>query len=151
MYGWHTVTAALRNPARHIRKLLATDNAARRLIEEGVAPERAPEVVRPSAIAERLLPDAVHQGLYLETDPLPSPAIENVPAQGVVLVLDQITDPHNVGAIFRSAAAFARHRDRHHATPFARRHRRARQGRLRRARTGAADQRAESGARACRA
>ena len=107
MYGWHTVTAALRNPARHIRKLLATDNAARRLIEEGVAPERAPEVVRPSAIAERLLPDAVHQGLYLETNPLPSPAIENVPAKGVVLVLDQITDPHNVGAIFRSAAAFA--------------------------------------------
>jgi 23S rRNA (guanosine2251-2'-O)-methyltransferase len=107
MYGWHTVTAALRNPARHIRKFLATDNAARRLIDEAVAPERAPEVVRPSAIAERLLPDAVHQGLYLETDPLPSPAIENVPAQGVVLVLDQITDPHNVGAIFRSAAAFA--------------------------------------------
>jgi 23S rRNA (guanosine2251-2'-O)-methyltransferase len=107
MYGWHTVTAALRNPARHIRKFLATDNAARRLIDEAVAPERAPEVVRPSAIAERLLPDAVHQGLYLETDPLPSPAIENVPARGVVLVLDQITDPHNVGAIFRSAAAFA--------------------------------------------
>jgi 23S rRNA (guanosine2251-2'-O)-methyltransferase len=64
-------------------------------------------VVRPGAIAERLLPDAVHQGLYLETTPLPSPAIEDLPAKGVVLVLDQITDPHNVGAIFRSAAAFA--------------------------------------------
>ena len=63
--------------------------------------------MRPSAIAERLLPDAVHQGLYLEADPLPSPAVEAVPAKGVVLVLDQITDPHNVGAIFRSAAAFA--------------------------------------------
>ena len=70
-------------------------------------PRLAPEMVRPSAIAERLLPDAVHQGLYLETDPLPSPAIEKLPAKGVVLVLDQITDPHNVGAIFRSAAAFA--------------------------------------------
>jgi 23S rRNA (guanosine2251-2'-O)-methyltransferase len=101
------VTAALQNPARHVRKLLATDNAARRLTEEGVSGAIKPEIVRPSAIAERLLPDAVHQGLYLEADPLPSPAVEDVPAKGVVLVLDQITDPHNVGAIFRSAAAFA--------------------------------------------
>ena len=105
MYGWHTVTAALRNPARRVRKLLATENAARRLSEEGFT--HKPDVVRPGSIAERLLPDAVHQGLYLETTPLPSPAIEDLPAQGVVLVLDQITDPHNVGAIFRSAAAFA--------------------------------------------
>jgi 23S rRNA (guanosine2251-2'-O)-methyltransferase len=104
IYGWHSVTAALRNPARNIRKLMATENAARRLSDEGVTAK--PEIVRPSAIAERLLPDAVHQGLYLETDPLPSPAIEDVPAKGAVLVLDQITDPHNVGAIFRSAAAF---------------------------------------------
>lgn len=105
MYGWHTVTAALRNPARHLRKLLATENAARRLADEGITVK--PEVVRPGAIAERLLPDAVHQGLYIETDPLPSPPIDDLLAQGVVLVLDQITDPHNVGAIFRSAAAFA--------------------------------------------
>ena len=107
MYGWHTVTAALANPARRLRKLLATENAARRLADEGVSSPIKPELVRPSAIAERLTPDAVHQGLYLETDPLPSPAVEDLPAQGVVLVLDQITDPHNVGAIFRSAAAFA--------------------------------------------
>jgi 23S rRNA (guanosine2251-2'-O)-methyltransferase len=107
MYGWHTVTAALRNPQRRLRKLLVTENAARRLTDEGVKSAIAPEIVRPSAIAERLLPDAVHQGLYLETDPLDAPAIENVPARGIVLVLDQITDPHNVGAIFRSAAAFA--------------------------------------------
>jgi 23S rRNA (guanosine2251-2'-O)-methyltransferase len=107
MYGWHTVTAALQNPARHLRKLLTTENAARRLTDEGVKSALAPEVVRPSAIAERLLPDAVHQGLYLETDPLPSPAVEDLPAKGIVLVLDQITDPQNVGAIFRSAAAFA--------------------------------------------
>jgi len=107
MYGWHSVTAALKNPARHLRRLLATENAARRLTEEGIAPSIPPEIVRPSAIAERLTPDAVHQGLYLEADPLPTPAIEQVPAKGVVLVLDQITDPHNVGAIFRSAAAFA--------------------------------------------
>jgi 23S rRNA (guanosine2251-2'-O)-methyltransferase len=107
LYGWHTVTAALKNPARHLRRLLATGNAARRLSEEGIVPAIAPEIVRPSAIAERLLPDAVHQGLYLEADSLPSPAIEDVPGEGMVLVLDQITDPHNVGAIFRSAAAFA--------------------------------------------
>jgi 23S rRNA (guanosine2251-2'-O)-methyltransferase len=105
LYGWHTVTAALRNPARPVRKLLATENAARRLSEEGFT--RKPDIVRPSAIAERLLPDAVHQGLYLETDPLAPPAVEDLPAKGTVLVLDQITDPHNVGAIFRSAAAFA--------------------------------------------
>ncbi len=107
MYGWHTVSAALQNPARYVRKLLATENAARRLSSEGVPSRVPPEIVRPSAIAERLLPDAVHQGLYLETDPLPSPALEDLPAKGTVLVLDQITDPHNVGAIFRSAAAFA--------------------------------------------
>jgi len=107
LYGWHTVTAALQNPTRKLRKLLATDNAARRLTEEGIKSAIAPEVVRPSAIAERLLPDAVHQGLYLEADPLDSPAVENLPAKGIVLVLDQITDPHNVGAIFRSASAFA--------------------------------------------
>jgi len=107
LYGWHTVTAALRNPNRRLRRLLVTDNAARRLEEEGIAAAIAPEIVRPSAIDDRLLPDAVHNGLYLEADPLPSPAIEDVPARGTVLVLDQITDPHNVGAIFRSAAAFA--------------------------------------------
>jgi len=107
MYGWHTVTAALQNPARQIRRLLATENAARRLTEEGIPAPPQLEVVRPGAIAERLLPDAVHQGLYLETEPLPAPAIEDLPARGLVLVLDQITDPHNVGAIFRSAAAFA--------------------------------------------
>src|SRR6267142_5573308 len=56
MYGWHTVTAALQNPARRLRKLLATENAARRLTDEGVKSPLAPEVVRPSAIAERLLP-----------------------------------------------------------------------------------------------
>ena len=107
MYGWHTVKAALQNPDRRLRKLLATENAARRLSDEGVTAAIKPEIVRPSAIAERLLPDAVHQGLYLEADSLSAPEIEDVPARGVVLVLDQITDPHNVGAIFRSAAAFA--------------------------------------------
>jgi 23S rRNA (guanosine2251-2'-O)-methyltransferase len=106
LYGWHTVKAALENPERQVLKLLATENAARRLKEENVPLTVAPEIVRPAAIAERLSPDAVHQGLYLEADPLPSPPIEQIAPHGTVLVLDQITDPHNVGAIFRSAAAF---------------------------------------------
>ena len=66
-----------------------------------------PEIVRPDAIARLLSPDAVHQGLFAEADPLPSPAIEDLAPTGIVLVLDQITDPHNVGAILRTAAAFA--------------------------------------------
>ena len=107
LYGWHTVTAALANPARHFRRLLATENAVRRLADEGTAPPLPPEVVRPDAIAALLTPDAVHNGLLAEADPLPSPAIEDLPADGIVLVFDQITDPHNVGAILRTAAAFA--------------------------------------------
>jgi 23S rRNA (guanosine2251-2'-O)-methyltransferase len=107
LYGWHTVTAALANPARRFRKLLATENALRRLAEDGIAPPLPPEIVRPEAIAARLTPDAVHQGLLAEADPLPSPGIEDLPTTGIVLVLDQITDPHNVGAILRTAAAFA--------------------------------------------
>ena len=107
LYGWHPVKAALENPARRMRKFLATENAARRLADEKVTTKQAPEIVRPDAIAARLPPDAVHQGIYLEADPLPSPPIEELATDGIVLVLDQITDPHNVGAIFRSAAAYA--------------------------------------------
>jgi 23S rRNA (guanosine2251-2'-O)-methyltransferase len=107
LYGWHTVTAALANPNRRIRKLLATENALRRLAEDGITPPVEPELVRPDALAARLTPDAVHQGLIAEADPLPSPDIEELATSGIVLVLDQITDPHNVGAILRTAAAFA--------------------------------------------
>jgi 23S rRNA (guanosine2251-2'-O)-methyltransferase len=107
LYGWHTVKAALENPARRIRRLYATENAARRLADDGVALPVTPELVRPDTIAARLGPDAVHQGLLAEADPLPSPDLEELPASGIVLVLDQITDPHNVGAILRTAAGFA--------------------------------------------
>ena len=105
LYGWHTVMAALANPQRRFRRLLATENAARRLAEEKLSPGAKLEMVRPEAIDALVGADAVHQGLYAETDPLPSPALEEV-VSGVLLVLDQITDPHNVGAILRSAAAF---------------------------------------------
>ncbi|MBN9599939.1 MAG: 23S rRNA (guanosine(2251)-2'-O)-methyltransferase RlmB [Afipia sp.] len=107
LYGWHTVTAALANPDRVFRKLLLTENAARRLAEENIPTRVTPEIVRPSAIDQRLGPDAVHQGLLAEVDPLRTPAIGSIARDGIVLVLDQITDPHNVGAILRSAAAFA--------------------------------------------
>ena len=107
LYGWHTVTAALANPGRRVRKLFLTENAARRLAEEKIEIRITPEIVRPNLIDQRLGPDAVHQGLLAEADPLDSPDIDTLPQEGIVLVLDQITDPHNVGAIMRSAAAFA--------------------------------------------
>jgi 23S rRNA (guanosine2251-2'-O)-methyltransferase len=106
LYGWHPVVEALRNPRRVHIKLLATENAARRLEEEGVALSIAPLLVTPREIDKLLTPDAVHQGLYLECAPLESPSIEDLPQDALVLVFDQITDPHNVGAILRTAAAF---------------------------------------------
>jgi 23S rRNA (guanosine2251-2'-O)-methyltransferase len=107
LYGWHTVAAALANPERKIRKLFVTENAAKRLADEKIDTRVTPEMVRPSEIDRRLGPDAVHQGLLAEADALPSPDIDTLSQDGIVLVLDQITDPHNVGAILRSAAAFA--------------------------------------------
>jgi 23S rRNA (guanosine2251-2'-O)-methyltransferase len=107
LYGWHTVSLALANPARRIRKLLLTENAAKRLVDETIDTRITPEIVRPSQIDQLLGPDAVHQGLLAEADPLPSPDIDEIAPEGLVLALDQITDPHNVGAILRSAAAFA--------------------------------------------
>ncbi|MEP9349457.1 RNA methyltransferase [Xanthobacter sp. KR7-225] len=107
LYGWHTVAEALGNPKRRFRRILATENAINRLAEEGLALPLAPEMVRPSEIDKLLGPDAVHQGLLAEADHLPSPPLAKVAQAELVLVLDQITDPHNVGAIVRSAAAFA--------------------------------------------
>ncbi len=106
LYGWHTVKAALENPARSFLRLIATENAVRRLEEDGVRLAVEPEVVRPEIIVQLVGPEAVHQGLYAEAEPLPSPALEEVASGGILLALDQITDPHNVGAILRSAAAF---------------------------------------------
>jgi 23S rRNA (guanosine2251-2'-O)-methyltransferase len=107
LYGWHPVKAALENPQRHVRRLFATENAMRRLAEDGVPLATTPELVRPDAIAARLSPDAVHQGLLAEADPLTAPELEDIARDGIVLGLDQITDPHNVGAILRTAAGFA--------------------------------------------
>ena len=109
LYGIHAVEAALRNPARAIGKLYLTENAERRLaeviLERGVMPER----VIPRDLDRRLGPDTVHQGALLETEPLPEHTLEDLVARteaGPIVVLDQVTDPHNVGAVLRSAAAF---------------------------------------------
>ncbi|MFG1478231.1 23S rRNA (guanosine(2251)-2'-O)-methyltransferase RlmB [Xanthobacter sp. V4C-4] len=107
LYGWHTVAEALANPKRRFRRILATENAAHRLAEAGLTPPVEPELVRPSEIDKLLGADAVHQGLLAEVDHLPSPRLRDIAKTDLVLVLDQITDPHNVGAIVRSAAAFA--------------------------------------------
>jgi 23S rRNA (guanosine2251-2'-O)-methyltransferase len=105
LFGWHSVKAALENPTRRVHRLLATPNGARRLEEAGLTTRIQPEIVRPEAIDALLSPDSVHQGLYAEVDPLPAPALDEIPG-GLILVLDQVTDPHNFGAVVRSAAAF---------------------------------------------
>lgn len=107
LYGWHSVKAALENPARKFIRIWATENGLHRLKEENIPLPIEPELVRAEAIDLEVGPDAVHQGLLVEAQPLPSPDIDDVPARGVILVLDQVTDPHNVGAILRTAAAFA--------------------------------------------
>lgn len=106
LYGWHPVVEALRNPRRSFGKLLATENAARRLAEALGTLRVTPDIVRPEQIDVMLGADAVHQGLLLEVEPLPPFELADLPDAGLVLVLDGITDPHNVGAILRTAAAF---------------------------------------------
>jgi 23S rRNA (guanosine2251-2'-O)-methyltransferase len=106
LYGAHTVRAALANPARAPRRLLATAEAARAL----VAPRVAVEVVDRAQIEAVVPPGSVHQGLALLADPLPEPAVEDVAfradPRSVAIVLDQVTDPQNVGAVLRTGAAF---------------------------------------------
>ncbi len=110
LYGQHAVSAALGNPVRDRRRLLATKEAAQRLREH--APDQADgaEICARDAIEEVLPAGAVHQGLALSTAPLPQPALEDllaaVGARALIAVLDQVTDPQNVGAVLRSAAVF---------------------------------------------
>lgn len=105
LYGIHSVHEALANPARKHHRLLATENGLLRLSEDLTLPIQA-EVVKPDAINALLPPDAVHQGVYLETFRLPLLRLEAMPQDRIIVALDQVTDPHNVGAILRSAAAF---------------------------------------------
>ena len=106
LYGIHAVEAALANPRRTIGGLLATENAARRL-ETALKPRASRlEDALPKQLDRLLGSDAVHQGVVLETEPLPPVELEDVAPEGILLVLDQVTDPQNVGAVLRSAAAF---------------------------------------------
>jgi 23S rRNA (guanosine2251-2'-O)-methyltransferase len=108
LYGAHAVREALRAKKRKLLSLYATENAAERIADLAKDAGLETRIVSPQDLAKRLGEDAVHQGLLLEARPLPEADIEDIDsASGVVLVLDQITDPHNVGAILRTAGAFA--------------------------------------------
>ncbi|MEM6711043.1 MAG: RNA methyltransferase [Pseudomonadota bacterium] len=104
LHGLHAVQAAILNPRRGVRKLLATQNALDR-IDVSARPNLNVETVTPKALDELLGSGTVHQGLAALIDPLPSRTLES-PYPALSIMLDQVTDPHNVGAIVRSAAAF---------------------------------------------
>jgi len=124
LYGTHAVLAALANPARRCRRLLLTRDSRRAQgdrietawaagdREEGVVPT---EIVARAAIDAVLPPHVVHQGLALQTAPLPAEkpawlaagrAPEEAPEDAVLVVLDRVSDPRNLGAVLRAAAAF---------------------------------------------
>lgn len=118
LYGLHPVAAAWTNPERRIHRLLVTDSG-RAALEPAMAAARAQGLQRPEASPadrmelERMLPPgAVHQGIVIDASPLPDLGIEDLcnelaaETSAVIVALDQVTDPHNVGAILRSAAAF---------------------------------------------
>jgi 23S rRNA (guanosine2251-2'-O)-methyltransferase len=106
-WGRHAVAAALDNPARRVLKAWATREAA----EFMRFPEGVVVTLAEAADLGRLVPsDAPHQGVVIEAEPLEDVWLSDVLTEtgdkAVILVLDQVTDPHNVGAILRSAAAF---------------------------------------------
>ena len=107
LYGRHAVLAALANPERRIERILATKEAAERHAAEL---GNKVELFSRDDLGHRLPAGAVHQGLAALAAPLEEPQLEDVLARcgenALVLALDQVTDPHNVGAILRSAAAF---------------------------------------------
>lgn len=106
IFGFHAATEALKAERRKIVRVYATPAAAQRLEQELAARKISPLVVETEEIAGRLPPDSVHQGILVEARPLETLDITDLAPEGVVLVLDQVTDPHNVGAILRTAAAF---------------------------------------------
>ena len=107
LYGFHAVLAALANPERDPERLIMTRNAEAELARQGLRPNIQPEIVDGDALSALLPAGAVHQGIALRASPLPDLDVFDV-CEGAtrVVVLDQVTDPHNFGAILRSAAVF---------------------------------------------
>lgn len=106
LYGLHTVRAALDNPLRERKALLVTPNALARLEESGGLGGMRPTETTPKELDRLLGADAVHQGMALEVEPVSRFGLKDIDPMRLVVVLDQITDPHNVGAILRTACAF---------------------------------------------
>ncbi len=116
IYGRHAVLAALHNPQRHVLRICATRETAARLQDDlrdsGVAAATTAdlEIVAREEITRRLPSGAVHQGVLAAVAPLPEVFLGDLIAaageQATLVVLDQVTDPHNAGAILRSAEAF---------------------------------------------
>jgi 23S rRNA (guanosine2251-2'-O)-methyltransferase len=106
IFGVHAAIAALANPRRTIRAIHATPNAAARIAVDLPPGKREIRQVTPKDLDRMLGESTVHQGILVEADPLPALALADLPEARLLLFLDQITDPHNVGAILRSSAAF---------------------------------------------
>ena len=110
IYGIHAALAALANPERRVSAVYATRNGLTRLSVAADGPLPNVNEVKPEDLTRMLGRDAVHQGVMLEADPLNQPSLADVlsdgSSPGPLLVLDQVTDPHNVGAMLRSAVAF---------------------------------------------
>ena len=124
LFGLHAVRDALANPVRVRRRLVVTRNAADRLGEAIAASGLEPEIVDPRRFDVPLDPQSVHQGAALEVEPLEWGSVSEVCAPRaeapLVLLLDRVTDPHNVGAILRSAEVFGARAvvaPRRHAAP----------------------------------
>lgn len=106
LYGLHTVQAVVKNPKRSIFKLLATRNGLPRLALTESEIYFPVEIVEPKMIDSLVGSDAVHQGVLIEAAPLKTRELTELRDINLIIILDQVTDPHNVGAILRSAVAF---------------------------------------------
>lgn len=113
IYGNHAVLAALDNPQRRIRRLLQANPDSEKAARGGSDRPLPRWETVDRAILDRVAgKESVHQGIAAQVDPLPETEVEDIAAlaaelpEAKIVILDQVTDPHNVGAILRSAAAF---------------------------------------------